>query len=76
MKLFQFTEDNGGTVSYTHLDVYKRQVVVRVDEDNIGVSRECCVSPTLFNIYAEKLTEEALGKARRIVVEDENNGDH
>ena len=27
MKLFQFTEDNGGTVSYTHLDVYKRQLI-------------------------------------------------
>ena len=29
MKLLQFTEHNGGiTVSYTHLDVYKRQMVL------------------------------------------------
>ena len=36
-----------------------------------GVRRGCCLSPTLLNIYAEKLTEKVLAEARGIVVGEE-----
>ncbi|KAI5738445.1 hypothetical protein M8J77_007179 [Diaphorina citri] len=60
-------------------ELYKGQkVVVRVEEEETeeiiigrGVRQGCCMSPALFNMYAEKLMEEALGESPGVKVGEE-----
>lgn len=61
-------------------ELYKGQkVVVRVDNEETeeviigrGVRQGCCMSPALFNLYAEKLLEEALANTEGIKIGNEN----
>lgn len=60
-------------------ELYKGQkVVVRVEDEETeevvigrGVRQGCCMSPVLFNLYAEKLMEEALEQSSGVSVGSE-----
>uniref|UniRef100_A0A8D8TDU0 Craniofacial development protein 2 n=1 Tax=Cacopsylla melanoneura TaxID=428564 RepID=A0A8D8TDU0_9HEMI len=61
-------------------ELYKGQkVVVRIESEETeeitigrGVRQGCCMSPALFNLYAEKLLEEALNNTPGIKIGEEN----
>ena len=53
------------TVSYTHLDVYKRQVFI--GESNISLNTRCCVSPSLAKNFRIKQPVYGIGSQHFIV---------